>query len=71
MLGFGETKVTKEKIYAAKIKKINILDVISKLIETKTNSKYLLEYLDKVIRSLFFILPKMIGNAKTFKVKFQ
>ena len=45
------------------------MDVISKLIETKTNSKYLLGYLDKVIRSLFLILPKMIGHAKTFKVR--
>ena len=46
LLRFGKKKVTKEKYYAAK-KTINILDVnidnivISKLIETKTNSKYL------------------------------
>ena len=45
LLRFGKKKVTKEKYYATK-KTINILDVnidnivISKLIETKTNSKY-------------------------------
>ena len=43
--GFGETKVTKERFYAAK-KSVKIWDVngdtivISKLIETKTNVKY-------------------------------
>ena len=40
---------------------------ISKLVETKNNSKYLIEYLD--IRSLVLILPKMNGYIKTFKVK--
>ena len=44
MLTFGETKEAKEKFYEAK-KTINIWDVnvdnivISKLVETKTNSK--------------------------------
>ena len=61
MLRFGETKVAKENIYAAK-KAINIWDlnidniVISKLVETKTNSKYLV-----------LILPKLSGYVKTFK----
>ena len=41
--------------------------VISKLVETKTNSKYLNGYLDKVIRPLVLILPKMSGCVKTFK----
>ena len=36
------------------------------LIETKTNSKYLTEYLDKAIMPLFFIMPKMNGYVKTF-----
>ena len=55
MLRLGKAKETKEKFYAAQ-KTINIWDVnidnivISKLIETKTNSKYLIGYLDKVIR---------------------
>ena len=43
--------------------------VISKLIETKTNSKYLIGYLDKVIRPLVLIMTKMSGYVKTFKVK--
>ena len=43
--------------------------VISKLVETKTSSKYLIGYLDKVIRPLIFILPKMSGFIKAFKVK--
>ena len=62
------------KFYGAK-KPINIWDVnvdntvISKLVETKTNSKYLIGYLDKVIRPLVLVLPKMSGYVKTFKVK--
>ena len=49
MLRFGEKKVRKEKFYAAKTH-IKILDVnvddivISKLVKTKTNSKYLIGY---------------------------
>ena len=47
--------------------------VISKLSETKTNSKYLIGYLDKVIRPLILKLPKMRGYVKgyvkTFKIK--
>ena len=35
----------------------------------KTNSKYLIGYLDKVIRQLVWILPKMSGYVKTLKVK--
>ena len=74
MLRFGETKIAKEKFYAAK-KAINIWDVnvdnivISKLVKRKTNSKYLIGYLDKVIRPLVLIMPKMGGYVKTFKVK--
>ena len=54
MLKFGETKVAKEEVYGAK-KPIKIWDVdvddivISKLIETKNNSKYLIGYLDEGI----------------------
>ena len=54
MLRFGETKGTKIKFYGAK-SPVNIWDVhvhnivISKLVETKYNSKYLIGYLDKVI----------------------
>ena len=54
MLRFEETKAAKEKNYGAE-KPINIWDVnvdylvISKLVETKTNSKYLIGYLDNFI----------------------
>ena len=74
MLRFGETKIVKESFFAGK-KLINIWDVnvdnivISKLIKTKNNSKYLFGYLDKVIRPLVLIMPKMSGYVKTFKVK--
>ena len=67
-------KLPFEKFYGAK-RPINIWDVnvdntvISKLVETKTNSKYLIGYLDKVIRPLVLVLPKMSGYVKTFKVK--
>ena len=53
MLRFAETKIANEKFYGAK-EPINLLDVnldyivISLLVETKTNSKYLIEFLDKV-----------------------
>ena len=74
MLRFGERKVTKETFYAAK-KPIQIWDVnvdnivISKLIETKANSKYLIGFLDKVLRALVLIMAKISGCVKTFKVK--
>ena len=51
-------------------KPIDIWDVnvdnmdFSKLIETKTNSRYLVGYSEKVL-----IMPKMSGYVKTFKVK--
>ena len=73
MLRFGETKVTKERFYAA-IKPVKIWDVnagnvvISKLIEAKTNSEYLIGCLDRVIRPLFIIMPKISGYFKAFKV---
>ena len=43
--------------------------IISKLVETKNKSKYLIGYLDEVIRPLILILPKMSGYVKTFKDK--
>ena len=71
MLGFGETK--KEKLYSAKITitiwNVNVDSiVISKLAKTKTNSKYLILYLDKVIRPLVLIIPKISAYVSTFKV---
>ena len=43
--------------------------IISNLIETKNNSKYLIGYLDKVIGPLVLIIPKLSGYVNTFKVK--
>ena len=44
--------------------------VISKLNETKTNSKYLIGIkFDKAIRPLVLIMPKMSGYVETFKVE--
>ena len=37
--------------------------------QLKTNTKYLIGYLDKVMRPLVLIMPKMSGYVKTFKVK--
>ena len=74
MLRFAKTKVKKEKLYAAK-NFIKIWDanvdniVISKLIERKTNFKYLIGHSDKPIRPLVLIMSKLSGYVKTFKVK--
>ena len=63
MLKSGKTNVAKEKIYGAE-KTIIIWDVcvnnivISCLIEMKNSCKYLIRYLDEVIRPLVLILPK-------------
>ena len=67
-------KTTKEKFYAAR-KHIKIWDVdadnmiISKLYETKTNSKYLIGHTDKAFRPLGLIMSKMSGLIKIFRVK--
>ena len=74
MLRSDERKVAKEGFYGNK-KPIKIWDVdiddiaVSILIEKKTNFKYLIGYLDKVIRPLVLILPKMSGYVKTLNVK--
>ena len=66
MVRFGDREIAKEKFYAAN-RPIQIWDVtvdnivISKLFETKTNSKYLIGNLDKTIRPLVLIMPKMSG----------
>ena len=63
-----------KKAYAAK-RHIKIWDVnvdnivISKLIETKTNSKYLIGYLYKLIRPSVLIMPKMSRYVKKFEFK--
>ena len=71
---FGDRETAKEKFYAAK-RPIKVCDVnvdnivISKLVKTKTNSKYSIGYLDKTMRLLVLIMPKMSGYFQTFKVK--
>ena len=63
MLRFRERKIAKEKFYPekkpTKIWDVNVDNiVISKLIGTKNNSKYLIGYSDKVIRPSVLIIPK-------------
>ena len=48
---------------------INLGYIYSKLYETKNNSKYLIGYLDDVIRSMILILPKMSRYITTSKNK--
>ena len=73
MVKFGKTEIQKEKFYAAKrpIKfwGVNVDNiVISKLFKTKSNFKYFIGYLDKDMRALVLIMPKMIGYVENFKV---
>ena len=63
-----------KKFYAAekpiKIWYVNVDNiVISNLLETKTNFKYLIGHLEKVIRPLVLILTKTSWYLKTSKVK--
>ena len=60
MKNFMVQKKKKKKNWHVDVNNI----VISKLIETKTNSKYLIGYLDKLIRPLILILLKMSGYVK-------
>ena len=69
-----EREIAKETFYAAKrptkIWDVNVDNtIISKLVKTKTNSKYLIRYLDKTIRPLVLKMPAMSGYVKAFKVK--
>ena len=70
----GDKEIAKERFYAP-IRPIKICDVnvdnivFSKLVKTKTNSKYFIGYLEKAIRPLHLIMPKMSGYVKAFKVK--
>ena len=71
---FDKEKVGKEEFYDAKKPiKIWVLHVdnivISKLIDTKNGSKYLIGYLDEVIRPLVLILLNTSGFVKIFKNK--
>ena len=75
MVRFGEKEITKEKIYAAK-KPIKLSDVdvdnivVSKLVEAKTNSKYLIRIkFDKGIMQLILTIHKVNGYIKIIKVE--
>ena len=64
MFRFGKKKVEKDKFLWHKnvknMRDVNVDNlVISKLIETKSNTKYLREYLDEVVRPLFLKFRKM------------
>ena len=74
MLILDQKKIKKEEFYGVQ-ETINIWNVdfsnidTSKLTETKNDSKYLIGYLDEVIRAIDLILPKISGYVKTFKEK--
>ena len=48
---------------------ILVIQFISKLLKTKTNSQYLIGYLDKAIGPLLLTLAKMSGYVKIFNVE--
>ena len=71
MLTFGEKKSNKRKVSCPikhkKIWDVNIDNiVISKLVRTKTNSKYLIGYSDKALRPLIFCVDdeKLLDKYK-------
>ena len=74
MLILDQKKIKKEEFYGVQ-ETINIWNVdfsnidISKLTETRNDSKYLIGYLDEVIRAIDLILPKISEYVKTFKEK--
>ena len=74
MLILDQKKIKKEEFYGVQ-ETINIWNVdfsnidTSKLTETKNDSKYLIGYLDEVIRAIDLILPKISEYVKTFKEK--
>ena len=64
MIKFVKTEIAKENLDAAKshmkIWDVNIDNIlISKLVSTKSNLKFLIGYLDKYIRQLVLITSKM------------
>ena len=68
----GETKATKKKSFMLQknLWDVNVDNiVISKVVKTKTNSKYLIGYFDKDIKPLVLIMLEMSGYVETFKVK--
>lgn len=74
IMRFSKRKVATEELYGGK-KPINIWDVngdnivISKWAKTKNNSKYLIVYLNEIIRPLVLILPEMSGHITNDRYK--
>ena len=73
MLRLGETKDAKEKFYGArkptKIWDVNVDKiVVSKLIQTRTNYKYLIRHLNKIIKPLVLVLSKISGLSDMLKL---
>ena len=70
-MGFSKRKVAAEEFYGGK-ELINIWNVnvdnivISKLAKTKNNSKYLIVYLNELIRPLVLILPKISEHINIY-----
>ena len=71
MLRFTEKETAKERFYPIQIWDVNVDNiVISKLVKTKTNSKYLIGIkFDKAARPSVLLMSKMRGYVKRFKVK--
>ena len=71
MLRFTEKETAKERFYPIQIWDVNVDNiVISKLVKTKTNSKYLIGIkFDKAVRPSVLLMSKMRGYVKRFKVK--
>ena len=70
MVKLGRTQIAKEKFYAPKtpIKFWMLILIIQlKSVKTKTNSWYFIGCLDKDIRPLVLIRPKICGYDKAFK----
>ena len=66
MLRFGDTNIVKEKFYIAKkpikLWHVNVDSIVYlKFIETKTNCRCLIGSLDKVIKPLVLIMPKIVN----------
>ena len=67
-------EIAKENFYAEKkvykIRDVNVDNIfISKLVKTKTNSKYLIGYLDKTIRSLVLKCLKWVDMSRHLQWK--
>ena len=72
-----EREIAKEKFYSTKrpmkIWYVNVNNiVISKLVKTKTDPKYLVGLkFNKAIRPLVLVMPKTSGYVKTLKLKIK